>query len=254
MIITDMPIANAMDMSMGLAALVGLGAALVVMYLVLRKYTYPAVEEPFFSDPRLFMLFTVGLVEGTILFVVYTYLWEYYTVPGAGLIVAILFGAVMELVKLVTMNLKRFVGISDSIFYGFGLGLGMGAAMAFGTIYYWCNGMDGADVASIIIVVLLAMQFLFLNTSTGTTMGEGIARRRPMEFALRNVLINAVCQVLAVPFYMGSSEWLMYLSLGISTVVVAYVFYNTIYVKLPRVVDDVLKMNGKTRNDIPGLR
>ena len=243
-----------MDMSMGLAALVGLGAALVVMYVVLRKYTYPAVEEPFFSDPRLFMLFTVGLVEGTILFVVYTYLWEYYTIPGVGLLVAILFGAIMELAKLVTMNLKRFVGVSDSIFYGFGLGLGMGAAMAFGTIYYWCNGLDGVDVVSVAIIVVIAMQSLFLNTSTGTMMGEGIARRRPMEFLIKNILINAICQVLVVPFYMGNSELLMYLSVSVSAVAVGYVFYRTIYVKLPMVVDDVLKMNGKTRNDIPGLK
>lgn len=243
-----------MEASMALAGLVGLGAALLVMYIVLRKYTYPAVEEPFFSDPRLFMLFVVGLVEGTILFVVYTYLWTFYTVPGMGIIVAILFGAIMEFAKLVTMNLRRFVGQSDSIFYGFGLGLGMGAAMAFGTIYYWCRGLEISDIGSVAIILLIAMQFLFLNAGTGAMMGEGIARRRPMEFVLKNILVNAICQVLVVPFYMGNNEWIMYLSVAASTIVVGYVFYKTIYKNLPGIVDDVLKMNGKTRNDIPGLK
>ena len=51
-----------MDMSMGIAGAAALGAALVLMYVVLRKYTYPAVEQPFFSDPSLFILFTVGLI------------------------------------------------------------------------------------------------------------------------------------------------------------------------------------------------
>ena len=243
-----------MEASMGLAGLIGLGAALIVMYVVLKRYTYPSVEEPFFSDPRLFMLFAVGLVEGTILFVLYTYLWTFYAIPGMGLLVAILFGAIVELAKLVTMNLKRFVGFSDSIFYGFGLGLGIGAAMAFGTIYYWCKGLDISDVASVVIIVVIAMQALFLNTSTGTMMGEGVARRRPMEFVLKNILINAICQVLVVPFYMGNNEWIMYIAVIASAIVVGYVFYKTIYVKLPMVVDDVLKMNGKTRNDIPGMK
>jgi len=75
-----------------------------------------------------------------------------------------------------------------------------------------------------------------------------------MEFVLKNILINAICQVLVVPFYMGNNEWIMYIAVIASAIVVGYVFYKTIYVKLPMVVDDVLKMNGKTRNDIPGLK
>ena len=39
-----------MDATMGIAGAVALGAALVLMYVVLRKYTYPAVEQPFFSE------------------------------------------------------------------------------------------------------------------------------------------------------------------------------------------------------------
>ena len=243
-----------MDLSMGLAAVVGLGAALIIMYAVLRKYTYPQVEEPFFSDPTLFILFTVGLVEGTLLFVLYTYLWPYYVMPGIGFVIAILFGAIAEMAKLITMNLKRFVGKSDSIFYGFGLGLGMGAALAFGTIYYWCNGISGMDAVSVILVVAIAMQFLLLNVGTGTMIGEGVARHRPMEFVFKAVLIDAVCQLLTVPFYMTSEAWVMYLSVAISMAVVVYVFYRTIYLNLPKVVDDVLQMYGKKRNDIPGLK
>ena len=112
-----------MDITMGLAGAIALGAALVVMYVVLRRYTYPAVEQPFFSDPSLFFLFTIGLIEGTILFVAYTYVFPWYTVSGLGLIVAILFGVVTELVKLVTLNLRRYSGKSDTVFYGFGLGV-----------------------------------------------------------------------------------------------------------------------------------
>ena len=64
-----------MDTALAIAAVIGLGSALVVMYAVLRNYTYPKIEEPFFSDPTLFKLFTLGLFEGTLIFVLYTYIF-----------------------------------------------------------------------------------------------------------------------------------------------------------------------------------
>ncbi|MBR1888767.1 MAG: hypothetical protein IJ810_02270 [Candidatus Methanomethylophilus sp.] len=36
--------------------------ALLLMYLLLRPYTYPQTEYPYFSDPSFFMLFDVCLV------------------------------------------------------------------------------------------------------------------------------------------------------------------------------------------------
>ena len=102
-----------MDQSMALAGAFALGVALLLLYVVLKRYTYPSVEEPFFSDPRLFMLFVVGLVEGTILLVLYTYIMPWYSEAWTGLLVAVFFGAITELVKVVTMNLKRFNGKSD---------------------------------------------------------------------------------------------------------------------------------------------
>ena len=53
-----------MDLNFGLAALIGIAPAMILMYAVLRKYTYPAVEKPFFSDPYFFGLFVVGMIAG----------------------------------------------------------------------------------------------------------------------------------------------------------------------------------------------
>lgn len=242
-----------MDTGLALAALIGLGSALVLMYAVLRNYTYPKIEEPFFSDPTLFKIFTVGLFEGTLLFVLYTYLWQLFTVVGLGFVVAILFGAIIEFAKLVTMNLKRFSGISDTIFYGFGLGLGLGAAMAFGMIYYWLKGE--LDVTSTIMVVMLALQYLLLGAANGVVVGEGVARRKPMEFTLQAVLYSAAFHLIIIPFYMETDViWIKYVALIAASALVVFIFYRAIYRRLPKVVDDVLKMNGKTRNDIYGLK
>lgn len=242
-----------MDTGLALAALIGLGSALVLMYAVLRNYTYPKIEEPFFSDPTLFKIFTVGLFEGTLLFVLYTYLWQLFTVVGLGFVVAILFGAIIEFAKLVTLNLKRFSGISDTIFYGFGLGLGLGAAMAFGMIYYWLKGE--LDVTSTIMVVMLALQYLLLGAANGVVVGEGVARRKPMEFTLQAVLYSAAFHLIIIPFYMETDIiWIKYVALIAASALAVFIFYRAIYRRLPKVVDDVLKMNGKTRNDIYGLK
>ena len=242
-----------MDTGLALAALIGLGSALVLMYAVLRNYTYPKIEEPFFSDPTLFKIFTVGLFEGTLLFVLYTYLWQLFTVVGRGFVVAILFGAIIEFAKLVTLNLKRFSGISDTIFYGFGLGLGLGAAMAFGMIYYWLKGE--LDVTSTIMVVMLALQYLLLGAANGVVVGEGVARRKPMEFTLQAVLYSAAFHLIIIPFYMETDViWIKYVALIAASALAVFIFYRAIYRRLPKVVDDVLKMNGKTRNDIYGLK
>ena len=242
-----------MDTGLALAALIGLGSALVLMYAVLRNYTYPKIEEPFFSDPTLFKIFTVGLFEGTLLFVLYTYLWQLFTVIGLGFVVAILFGAIIEFAKLVTLNLKRFSGISDTIFYGFGLGLGLGAAMAFGMIYYWLKGE--LDVTSTIMVVMLALQYLLLGAANGVVVGEGVARRKPREFTLQAVLYSAAFHLIIIPFYMETDViWIKYVALIAASALAVFIFYRAIYRRLPKVVDDVLKMNGKTRNDIYGLK
>lgn len=242
-----------MDTGLALAALIGLGSALVLMYAVLRNYTYPKIEEPFFSDPTLFKIFTVGLFEGTLLFVLYTYLWQLFTVVGLGFVVAILFGAIIEFAKLVTLNLKRFSGISDTIFYGFGIGLGLGAAMAFGMVYYWLKGE--LDVTSTIMVVMLALQYLLLGAANGVVVGEGVARRKPMEFTLQAVLYSAAFHLIIIPFYMETNViWIKYVALIAASALAVFIFYRAIYRRLPKVVDDVLKMNGKTRNDIYGLK
>ena len=245
-----------MDASMGIAGAFALGVALVMMYVVLRKYTYPAVEQPFFSDPSLFILFTVGLIEGTIILVVYTYVLPWYTVPGLGLVVAILFAAIIELVKLVTLNLRRYAGKSDTVFYGFGLGLGLGAAMGFGLIYYLTSRSE-MDAASWVIVLVLALQNIFLHSGTGIRIGEGVARRRPTEFLMLALFVDMAFQMLMVPTFTLSPGddiyYLTYITMAAALVLVVVNLYIMVWKKLPGIINEILKSEGKKRNDIPGL-
>ena len=223
-----------MDFAMGIAAALGLGPALVLMYLVLRKYTFPAVESPFFSDPRFFKLFVVGLFEGTILLVIYTF---FIRDPVMIVLLAVLF----EMAKLVTLNLKRFAGQSDTIFYGYGLGLGLGCAFAFGLIFYFSSQAD-MEVMDWIMVLMMGLVYIFVQASTGTTIGEGVARKKVWEFLFQALFISvATSALMAAFYYMSDNETLMWLPLiGALALAIGY-FYHMHFVKLPAIVREILR-------------
>ena len=236
---------------MYIAAIFAFAPTLILMYIVLKKYTYPAVEQPFFSDPRLFGLFAVGLIAGILLFAFYTYL------NRGNLIHMALYSVVQCLAMVIVMNLKRFHGKSDSVFYGYGLGLGMGCTMAFGTIWYTSslilNMTDGGfDALSMIILFIMALSNILILSAIGTTVGEGIARLRPMEFALQAIFVNMFFNVILVIGYSDEyNSMLIYGGIIASFIFSAIYFYFIMYVKLSGVVKDVLRMEGNTRKDIP---
>ena len=219
---------------MGIAAALGLGPALVLMYLVLRKYTFPAVESPFFSDPRFFKLFVVGLFEGTVLLVIYTF---FIRDP----VMIVLLAVVFEMAKLVTLNLKRFAGQSDTIFYGYGLGLGLGCAFAFGLIFYFSSQAD-MEVLDWAMVLMMGLVYIFVQASTGTTIGEGVARKKAWEFLFQALFISvATSALMAAFYYMSDNEMLMWLPLiGALALAIGY-FYYMHFVKLPAIVREILR-------------
>lgn len=238
-----------MNFMMGIAALLAFAPTLLLMYVVLRKYTYPAVEQPFFSDPKFFGLFTVGLVEGTILLAVYTYLWT-------NMIFAILFAIIQCLAMVVVLNLRRFHGKSDTVFYGYGLGLGVGCTMAFGWIFYLgseiIGNSDTLAVPDYLWLFTMGLANILILSSIGTMVGEGIARLRPMEFAFQGIFVGVLFQIMMVLSYSNSENALLFYGCLIACLVVAAVcFYRTMYMNLSGVVKDVLKMEGKKRNDVP---
>jgi hypothetical protein len=240
-----------MDTNMVIAAVIGLGAALALMYTVLKKYTYPAVEQPFFSDPKFFGLFAVGLVAGTAIFVGYTF----FQTAWSSIIIAVMFALVFELAKLVVLNLKRFHGKSDTIFYGFGLGLGMGGSFAFGFAFYassqTVNILGGIDATAWILFAVIAVQTVIVQSATGLTIGEGIARRRPFEFLIQALIISVSYQLLMSQVFAAHSESGTYLFLILAFIVAFGYFYRTVYIKLPSIIREVLRLEGSNRKDIP---
>lgn len=234
-----------MDMSFNLAAIMAFAPALVIMYLVLRKYTFPRVEQPFFSDPALFGLFAVGLVIGTILAVV-----NYIIVDYTNIIYAILSAILQCLAMVIVLNLKRFHGKSDTVFLGYGLGIGIGCSMALGVIYLVGSSyseLDNIGAEGYIWIFILGLSFILLMSAVGTTVGEGIARLRPMEFALQGILITVAFGMLLVAVYSQAELLWMYIYTGFAFMLSLAYFYYIMYYKLSGVVRDVLRMEGNKR-------
>ena len=223
-----------MEWIFGVAMVIGIAPALVLMFLGVRNYTYPKVEQPFFSDPTFFSMFVVGLVAGAILSFV---MW------GMGLlgnvVAMVIFALIEAMVMVVVMNLKRFRGKSDSVFYGYSVGLGLSSGMASGLCFYFLNLVESYDVQSIVF------------GASGTTVGEGIARHRVMEFALQAVILVIIFNMLTYGCIQLMDGYL-YLAILAVMIVLGFVYYYRIMmINLPQIVREVLKMEGKKRDDIP---
>lgn len=212
------------------AAIIALAPTLVLMYVLLRKYTYPYTERPYFSDPTFFLLFAVGLVAGVVMFLVYSYV--------AGNIIAIIvYSLIQVMLVVVIMNLKRFRGKSDSVFYGLGFGLGAGGSTATGFIYYISSSadvLDGSiDAAGWILLFALGIAMIFQYSSVGITVGEGIARHAPMQFAVQAMIYNVVFWVVFTIMLMNSDRaGIMYIMaaavLAISVFYLRYAYFKEI--------------------------
>jgi len=231
-----------------IAAILAFAPAIAMMYILLKKYTFPATEYPYFSDPSFFIQFTVGLVAGTIMFLVYTYVMD-------SVVSVILYSVIQVLAAVVVLNLKRYRGKSDSIFYGFGFGLGAGCTTATGFIYYVSTASaqlgGSVGVFEYALLFVMALSMIFQYSSVGITVGEGIARHNPMQFAFQAMIYNLVYWVLFTIMLFNSDSTLMYLMVAACFVVSAFYLYYA-YVKemgcLAREVSDMNKKGKKNRS------
>lgn len=239
-----------MEMTMWIAAAIVFVPALLMFYYILRGYTYPAVEHPFFEDAKVFTLFAVGLIEG--FFISWFYI-RFFDITN--IIIGIAIGIVQVLAILVVLNLKRFHKKSDTVFYGFSLGLGQGVGVAFGvTIFLLSIAFldSGVDVPTVVMAVAFVAMELMLMCSVGATVGEGVARLRLMEFSTKAMLFAVVSMALwTLVFAFDPESYIWILPMAGMVIASAFFFYDVIHKRLSLVVADILRLNGIVRKDLP---
>ena len=208
---------------------------MILMFWTLRDYTYPKVEKPFFEDKKAFGLFAVGMVLGVAIFAAQTWF------PLQVIYFALLFAIVEELVKLMILNFPRFQRKLDTSFYGLAIGLGIGSTMGFGAAFVALHFVHSVSTWTLLIVVLLAVQLVLLNASTGATIGVGVTRGAPWAFFAQATLVHIAYNLLMVPLYMNP-DTLGYAGFFVAlTIVVGY--YVHVHMRmLPKVVEDGISM------------
>ena len=227
----------------------GIGPALVLLYVIVRNYTYPKVEQPFFSDASLFLLFFVGLIEGSVLF----FAMDVFKF-ASNMLLMVLMAAVQVLAMVVVMNLKRYRGKSDSVFYGYSLGLGMSSGLATGICYTMAAVMQDAPIdASVILLPVMSITLGLILGACGTNIGEGIARHSVMEYSMQALLLLVAYNLLFTGMMMeGNTGGVMFYIYMVGMIVLsAAYFYYILVKKLHNIVREVLRMEGNKRDDIP---
>ncbi|HSV42171.1 MAG TPA: hypothetical protein VLH13_02020 [Methanomassiliicoccales archaeon] len=227
-----------MDYFMFLAGGIGIGPALLLMYFTLSKYTYPAVERPFFDDRKVFMLLTVGFVIGVVMATFQVLL------PLSELLVLVAYSILLELVMLVVLMLKRFALRVDTTFYGTALGLGVGATMAFSFSYRFFNAytVEGSaiPIEAFAIIMVWSMQLVLLIASTGTLLGIGSARGRPWYFFAQAVMIQITYFLLLQPIYQGDTGLFAYIMFVIATVFAVMAYWYIHSKAIPEIVREAI--------------
>jgi len=245
-----------MDWILGIALLAGFGPALLMMDWVMKNYTYPRVESPFFKDSTFFGMLVVGVIEGAVIF--FAIIMLNILESNLNIILMVVVALIQLMAMVVVMNLRRFRGKSDSIFYGYGLGLGMAAGMAAGFTYRMCGLVllkEAEQVsidytALIFYVVLMSFSMILILGACGTNVGEGIARHLPMQFVLQGAIPLVAYDMLFAAMW-TSTGILYYVLLIVMLLLGAFYFRKCLFVNLPNIIRDVLKMNGEKRDDIP---
>ena len=237
-----------MDYALYIAGALVFIPALLMMYYILKGYTYPAVEDPFFKDSTLFTLFAVGLIEG---FVISAF---YVKMDISNMLIGLLFAVIQVMLILVVLNLKRFHRKSDTVFYGFSLGMGQGVGMAFGisaSLLSVFEDLGDVDTYTWAIVVVITAMELLLMSSVGAAVGEGVARLQLAEYTLQGMMVCTLAMIMWTFAVMGVDSWYWIPMSLIALAVSAYYFYKKIHLGLSSIVSEVLRIEGNKRKDVP---
>lgn len=189
---------------------IGIVPALALMWLGLRRYTYPRVEKALFDDRRIFFSLAVGLVMGTLSSLISLNLPRF---DLASVLIALAATAMFEeTFKLVYLNRKGYRQNFSSTFYGFALGLGIAATvvLSFGL----GNPNLTTDPLTFILLAMFSLGFAAMEATTGALIGYGCSKGLPWSYLLRALFARLVYTIPAVPFLLSlGPEWLIYLSI-----------------------------------------
>jgi hypothetical protein len=210
----------AMDTLMFVAGAIGFAPAIAVLWYLLRDYDYPRMDSTLFSDTKVFILVAVGMVAGTVIFIMEGATKPYYMftddlgervlVPDmAILLYVVTFSLVEEGAKLVVLLFPAMRKGFDNIFYGVGMGAGMSAVAVLETVFVSVGQAGTLPSADwFIAIVLYSIALAMAHASTGAIIGDACHRGRPWPGFARAFAIRASLAAMMLPYFFTYNLWL----------------------------------------------
>jgi len=222
-----------------IAFVLGVGPAILLLWVSLRRFTYPLAPKSLFDDRKVFFAFAVGLAFGA----VSSALTYAISTSGLGLILPLIAVALFEeSFKVVYLNRKGYRGRFDTTFYGVGLGLGSAASLIIASAFNANPGLlQSPDVPALIATLaLLAFSLTTILASTGALIGFGTAQSKVLGYFLRAFLVRFSHLAILLFFFVARpEEGVLALaslgaSLGFAAVVYAFVYREILPETLPK--------------------
>lgn len=226
--------------------IIGFVPAIFMLWLTLRKYSYPHIEKSLFDDRKVFSTLALGIVLGMVVsaFHLSTDMYSRESLLMSILFFVIAFAFFGTFIKFIVLNLKRFQLKFDTTFYGFSLGIGMGSAMAFTVAYlsvFPRGGLPPPDVLDYTALILYSFNIIILNASLGAIIGRGSADGELWGSAMTAVILHAIYNLFMLPFLWRSSVYSIWISLALATPFVLVLYREVCLYTIPDTLPDGIR-------------
>lgn len=220
-----------------LGSIIGFAPALFLIWFSLRKYSYPFVEGSLFEDRRVFFMLAVGMVVGSLIFVLELSLFPiFYFDEGIDLIMFILiyvlgFVFLEDLAKFIILNFKGYRGRFDSMFYGVSLGAGYSATAIIGYINIdLSQASGGGDIITWLGLMFFSAATCMIHVSVGASIGAATGKNMGLHGIPTSILPHIIFNLLMLPWFIYSQIWY---SLVIALPVAAFIFWGVYSQTIP---------------------
>ncbi len=151
---------------------------------ILFIYLYAGDHEREFMHNKMMVYMGVGLIIGTIFWVLET---AFFT-----LVMLLLIGFIEELTKSVILNRKSLQGKREAVWYGSAMGFIMGAIMVAEMMYGAYRAEGTIDAWAAISFFGLAVSYSAMHGSTGALIGYGSYTNRSWKYLFRAYFIQVL--------------------------------------------------------------
>jgi hypothetical protein len=231
-----------------ISGILGLSPALILLWMTFRKYDYPFVDKTLFDDRKVFMMLALGIVFGLITAVLYAIIL---VPPDLLIILVIAIGLAIfeELFKFVVLNLKRFHGRFDTVFYGFSLGVGLSSAFVLHRIYISITLLTTVTPLTWISLIVYSVTLSLIHGSTGALIGYGAAKKRPWYYFTEVMTIRLFTIIALIPL-LGDfgEEWVRLISLTVAFLLAAFVYRHIITDIMPGALPESLRRRKRRKS------